>query len=348
MPELGKLSSGTKENYEELRNKAKVLITVGDMVSYNALLSSITPELMIYNTQVSKDIVNSEVLEKLRHDGETVVDTRAGVDQDTFDILKDFFTAGTQRKLRLKVNGEENPLIVPCIALAPTGSLILKGERNVGIRVIEVNDENKEDARKVLKKYFGVKEEHINWIKEKLAEKEEESSIKAFLSMRGYAPEQVKEAIERAKAEPLPQKKKEEQKGKTYAINYLDYDSKGRFGFLRTVGKLAIIFIVLVMMAYFLLPSLMEALQPAEVSVSNTLSVVPDCSSSRVRLSFYNKGNEIVGQLTPRIVENNAVCGPLVDVPANTEQTIFCEGSFVKGQTYTIVVPERSNITFIC
>ena len=58
------------------------------------------------------------------------------------------------------VDGEEDLLVLPCVRYAPIGSVILYGQPDVGIALIEVDEETKVEVAKILKEMKVTNDNH--------------------------------------------------------------------------------------------------------------------------------------------------------------------------------------------
>ena len=54
----------------------------------------------------------------------------------------------------IKVKGEEDLLALPAILLAPLHSIMLYGQMDMGIVMVEVTEEKKKEVMEILKKFY--------------------------------------------------------------------------------------------------------------------------------------------------------------------------------------------------
>ena len=51
---------------------------------------------------------------------------------------------------QIKIQGEEDLLALPAILLAPLGSVVIYGQKDLGVVVVEVTEEKKEEVKKII------------------------------------------------------------------------------------------------------------------------------------------------------------------------------------------------------
>ena len=124
--ELFKESIGTEISESELRKlDAKKTITVGDVVSLTARKNGMVPVLSIYDgfterheTTGFADLVREQGLEEM-----VVVNPAGTITRELTDAIKQ--TQGKPRIIR--VEGEEDLALMPCILYSPEGTEIIYG-----------------------------------------------------------------------------------------------------------------------------------------------------------------------------------------------------------------------------
>jgi GTP-dependent dephospho-CoA kinase len=144
---LGELFRGEPfETIERLRIyltiKPPLFASVGDFVTKNAIDAGLNPDIIIIDgktLRVEVPFVNHE-LEELK-----VVNPAATIQAETWKALLNAITL--KRKLAVVVEGEEDLLVLPLMAEAPTGSVIIYGQPHEGLVVITVTDERRRWAK---------------------------------------------------------------------------------------------------------------------------------------------------------------------------------------------------------
>ncbi len=122
------------------------VITVGDVVTRSMVSAGVKPDLSIIDGKTlrgPKEKINYAVDKTYR-----LVNPAGLIAADAWKAigkaLKD------NRKIMIVVEGEEDLLGIPVVLLAPTGSLMLYGQPNEGIVIVEVNNEVRKITRDML------------------------------------------------------------------------------------------------------------------------------------------------------------------------------------------------------
>lgn len=116
------------------------VILVGDYVSLN--FESFDPDVSVVDCKIEREEIDSD---KLQGISGICLDTRnpAGkITKEAWDKVKE--SVAREKKVKLRVNGEEDLLGIPAMHFAPKGSVIVYGLREKGSVLVEVNDEIKE------------------------------------------------------------------------------------------------------------------------------------------------------------------------------------------------------------
>lgn len=144
----------SKTTLDEVRSKP--IITVGDATTEKILILGIRPILQIIDGKEKRMVRQSPKSEitEIR-----VINPPGVLTDEGIACVKN---ALRQRKqLRIFVQGEEDLFTIPALAFAKEGSLVLYGQPDKGLVVVEVNKESKENAIKILLE-MGVKSEIFN------------------------------------------------------------------------------------------------------------------------------------------------------------------------------------------
>ena len=147
---LGKLipnSSSEKENYIRSVYSEKVVITVGDATSELLLGMGLIPLLHIIDGQEKRqkrslplaDSFNTEL---------NVKNNPGEISPESFNLLKTIFEESPP--IRLVVDGEEDLLVLPVCLFAPENSVVMYGQPNEGLVIIEITDEIREKVQKIV------------------------------------------------------------------------------------------------------------------------------------------------------------------------------------------------------
>nr|WP_088855671.1 GTP-dependent dephospho-CoA kinase [Thermococcus siculi] len=152
---LGTLIRGEiPEPYYRVRDeleRAKHVVTVGDVVTENVLKIGIQPSVAIYDHKTKRkdydpDIETDAVVMTVQNPAGTI--TKALLNA----IRKGFGLAERGRRVYIKVNGEEDLAAIPAVLYAPYGSLVLYGQPDEGVVLIKVTPECKLKCGKLMSK----------------------------------------------------------------------------------------------------------------------------------------------------------------------------------------------------
>ncbi|MCL1979127.1 MAG: GTP-dependent dephospho-CoA kinase family protein [Methanomassiliicoccaceae archaeon] len=140
--ELFKEPLGRDLKEEELKviDKKSKMITVGDVVSLTVVKQGVVPDLSIYDGMTErKEMTEFAALVKNEGWGETAVKNEAGT--ITAELITAIRNALNGNKEIIRVEGEEDLAVIPCMLLSPEGTNIIYGWPGKGMKLI-VTDEN--------------------------------------------------------------------------------------------------------------------------------------------------------------------------------------------------------------
>jgi uncharacterized protein (UPF0218 family) len=134
------LGRDLKEEEMKVIGKKPKMITVGDRVSLTAIKQGIIPDLSIYDGKTERRVM-TEFADIVKKEGwdETVVKNEAGT--ITAELITAIKNALNGKKEIIRVEGEEDLAVLPCILLFPEGTNIIYGWPGKGMKLI-VTDEN--------------------------------------------------------------------------------------------------------------------------------------------------------------------------------------------------------------
>ncbi len=135
---------------DELKEKlsGKIVIAVGDVVTYTLLRMHIAPKVAIVDYRTKREDV---VFEEIRKFGEEVYRVRnpAGyITPELWNAVKKAIES--PGKVRIDVDGEEDLAVIPAVLFAPEGAIVIYGMPNTGVVSITVNEEHKRNARRII------------------------------------------------------------------------------------------------------------------------------------------------------------------------------------------------------
>ena len=144
---LGHLIPNDQVTYERLLKyveKTAMTISVGDCTSNRLITLGIIPYIIVVDgiEQRNKNIYSITSVERALNLEETLslsCENSAGnISNDSLSKIK--YALRSEKKVILKVNGEEDLLTLPFCSYAPINSVIFYGQPNAGMVIIEVND----------------------------------------------------------------------------------------------------------------------------------------------------------------------------------------------------------------
>lgn len=121
------------------------IITVGDSVSENMIERGVSPDILIVDNKIMRKPiapikVDVDQTLHLRNPPGTITD-------EAWHVMKE---ALKQKRAKIMVEGEEDLLTLVATLCAPENSMIIYGQPNEGVVVVEVNEEMKEKVSKIL------------------------------------------------------------------------------------------------------------------------------------------------------------------------------------------------------
>ena len=147
---LGKLisdSSFEKEDYIRRVYSEKVVITVGDATSELLIGMGLIPLLHVVDGQEKRerrspplaDLINTEL---------TVKNNPGEISSESFNLVKNIFEQ--KPPIRLLVDGEEDLLVLPICLFAPENSVVMYGQPNEGLVIVDITDEVRAKVQKIV------------------------------------------------------------------------------------------------------------------------------------------------------------------------------------------------------
>ena len=143
--------STTKENISKNIPKGAFVITVGDAT---------TEKMIKFGFDVSLQIVDSLEKRNKRDLPEGKVETvlacknpPAEITEDSISVIRKAF--GMAPPVRIVVDGEEDLLVLPVAVYAPDSSVILYGQPNEGLVVVQVTEEIRNKASSIMNSMSG-------------------------------------------------------------------------------------------------------------------------------------------------------------------------------------------------
>ena len=147
---LGNLVNDNDPNKENIIKKISaesVLITVGDRTTENMLQLGLKPQIQIIDGLEKRnqcivptdDTINTK-LSCRNPPGE--------ITEESMQIIKKAFSS--EPPVRIIVDGEEDLLVIPVCILAPENSVVMYGQPNEGLVIIQITPEIRAKVQKIL------------------------------------------------------------------------------------------------------------------------------------------------------------------------------------------------------
>ena len=140
------IGQDNKENIQKYLLDESYIITVGDRTTEKMIEYGIIPSLQIIDGFEKR---KQREFPKLGNASELMIDNPAAeITLQSIEIIKKAFEMTPP--IRLTVNGEEDLLVLPVCIHAPKNSVVLYGQPNKGLVLVEINTEIRNKAQTLL------------------------------------------------------------------------------------------------------------------------------------------------------------------------------------------------------
>jgi len=132
------------------------LISVGDVVTFYLIKSGTIPDIGIVDEMVMRKPASREMIEgtKMPRFIMRSADNPAGrITEELILAIQEAMKS--DRPVRIFVHGEEDLAALPAIILAPPSSVVIYGQPNEGVVVVNVTDAKKDETKAVLQQMEG-------------------------------------------------------------------------------------------------------------------------------------------------------------------------------------------------
>jgi hypothetical protein len=140
------IDQDNKTNIQKYLSDESYIITVGDRTTEKMIDFDLIPSLQIIDgleKRIKRDII------KLGSAFELKIDNPAAeITLESIEIIKKAFSLNPP--IRLTVNGEEDLLVLPACIHAPENSVILYGQPNKGLVLVQITTEIRNKAQALL------------------------------------------------------------------------------------------------------------------------------------------------------------------------------------------------------
>ena len=135
-----------KSNIKKYLSENSYIISVGDRTTEKMIDFDLIPSLQIIDGQEKRE---KREPPKLEHAIELTVDNPAAeITSESIEIIKKAFTL--QSPVRLFVNGEEDLLVLPVCIHAPENAVVLYGQPNQGLVIVQITQEIRNKVQTLL------------------------------------------------------------------------------------------------------------------------------------------------------------------------------------------------------
>ena len=140
------IGQDNKKNIQKYLSDDSYVITVGDKTTEKMIEYGIIPSLQIVDGFEKR---KKREFPKLGNESELKIDNpAAGITLQSIEIIKKAFEMTAP--IRLTVNGEEDLLVLPVCIHAPKNSVVLYGQPNKGLVLVEITTEIRNKAQTLL------------------------------------------------------------------------------------------------------------------------------------------------------------------------------------------------------
>ena len=140
------IGQDNKRNIQKYLSDNSYIITVGDRTTEKLIDFDLIPSLQIIDgleKRIKRDIIKLGDAFELKIDNPA-----AAITLQSIEIIKKAFTMNSP--IRLTVNGEEDLLVLPVCIHAPENSVILYGQPNKGLVLVQITTEIRNKAQALL------------------------------------------------------------------------------------------------------------------------------------------------------------------------------------------------------
>lgn len=139
----------TKEHLKDSLGKNGIVISIGDVTTQNMLNAGMVPDIGIVDNKIERRVSENEI----RYENITLkAENPAGtITDDLQSSIEEAFSSVEKGKVLIVVEGEEDLAVIPCVIMAPSGSVIFYGQPGEGVVLCEV-DKVKKTAEDLIKK----------------------------------------------------------------------------------------------------------------------------------------------------------------------------------------------------
>jgi uncharacterized protein (UPF0218 family) len=126
--------------------KPKKIISIGDVVSRNILEKSLPLNIFIVDNKSMRELIEpvNAGVSKVLH----LINPAGAISRDSWRIIDE--AINSEGLVKVLVEGEEDLLTIVAVLLAPVNSMVIYGQPNEGIVVINVTEKVKKEMREII------------------------------------------------------------------------------------------------------------------------------------------------------------------------------------------------------
>ena len=137
----------SKENVLKYTQSGSFIITVGDATTEKMLNFGIIPSLQIIDAQ-EKRVKRAPPSNEMVTTVLSCKNPPGEITNESIDVIKRAFTSETP--VRIIVNGEEDLLVLPVCIYAPKNAVVMYGQPNEGLVIVQINDQIRNKIQLIL------------------------------------------------------------------------------------------------------------------------------------------------------------------------------------------------------
>jgi GTP-dependent dephospho-CoA kinase len=145
-----------KNTLEKYKNKQQLIISIGDATTINLHKIGILPDISIIDNQIGRKKTSKENKINFYDNVQLHAENPPGTITTEMwqTITKAFGLIKSGFNVLIVVDGEEDLAVLPCVIIAPPGSVLLYGQPGEGVVHCEV-DKYKDKAKELMDKFEG-------------------------------------------------------------------------------------------------------------------------------------------------------------------------------------------------
>lgn len=147
----GKGGDCLKRVVKSLHDPVKI-ISIGDLTTYYLLQAGTVPDMVLIDDMTMRIPVEHEVKKGTAHTSFkeiTVTNPPGIITRELIDAVKDNMDSSVP--VRIFVDGEEDLAVIPACIYAPIGSVVIYGQPNEGVVVVNITEDKKKETLSLMK-----------------------------------------------------------------------------------------------------------------------------------------------------------------------------------------------------